>query len=107
MGSLIFYGMLMFKRIICAIFLFLLIAQLFATTPQKVNSNSAPSVIVIFGATGDLTIRKVMPAIYDLAQDGNLSENTVVVGVGRREYTDLTFREQMRLGIDKFSRTKA
>jgi glucose-6-phosphate 1-dehydrogenase len=70
------------------------------------EAETVPSVIVIFGATGDLTARKVMPALYNLAQDGNLSENTVVVGVGRKQYTDLSFRAQMREGVDKFSRTK-
>src|SRR3984957_11679053 len=71
-----------------------------------VRAAADPCVIVIFGATGDLTARKVMPALYNLAQDGNLSEQTVVVGVSRKQYSDLSFRAQIREGVDKFSRTK-
>jgi glucose-6-phosphate 1-dehydrogenase len=73
---------------------------------QHASSNQTPSVIVIFGATGDLTARKVLPAIYHLAQDGHLSENTVIVGIGRREYTNLTFRAEIRAKMDPFSKTK-
>jgi glucose-6-phosphate 1-dehydrogenase len=98
----------MFKRIIYFIFLFLIFScsnalQLFA---EDGKTKPDPTVIVIFGATGDLTARKVLPAIYNLANSDNLSENSVVVGIGRRDYTDLTFREQMREALDKFSRNK-
>ena len=42
---------------------------------------------VIFGATGDLTMRKLLPAIYNLTRDGLLHENTVVIGFARRPKT--------------------
>lgn len=58
-------------------------------------SAAPPAAIVIFGATGDLTARKVLPAIYRLAEEGKLSDNTVVIGVGRRDYTSSKFRELM------------
>ncbi len=44
----------------------------------------APSTIVIFGATGDLTSRKILPALESLKEQGHLSEETAIVGVGRR-----------------------
>ena len=49
---------------------------------------AAPCIITIFGATGDLTMRKLLPAIYNLTRDGMLHENTVVVGFARRRKTD-------------------
>ncbi|HMD54140.1 MAG TPA: glucose-6-phosphate dehydrogenase, partial [Phycisphaerae bacterium] len=51
-------------------------------------------VIVIFGATGDLTARKLMPAIYNLTRDKLLPKNTVVVGFARRPKTDEEFRKE-------------
>ncbi len=58
-------------------------------------SAAPPAAIVIFGATGDLTARKVLPAICRLAEEGKLSDNTIVIGVGRRDYTSSKFRELM------------
>ena len=43
-----------------------------------------PCIVVIFGASGDLTKRKLLPALYHLEQAGNLPENFAVVGVARR-----------------------
>jgi glucose-6-phosphate 1-dehydrogenase len=84
---------------------FLCLALFFSLNPLCAAAQwDSQAVIVIFGATGDLTARKIMPAIYNLRQEGHLSENTVIVGIGKREYTDLTFRAQMRAGIDQFSR---
>ncbi len=44
-----------------------------------------PCVMVIFGATGDLTKRKLFPALYNLAKDNFLPESFAIVGVGRQE----------------------
>ena len=52
--------------------------------------------IVIFGASGDLTHRKLIPALYNLYKIGSLSENFSVLGVARSELNDETFREKMR-----------
>ncbi|HHF3823247.1 glucose-6-phosphate dehydrogenase [Haemophilus influenzae] len=52
--------------------------------------------IVIFGASGDLTHRKLIPALYNLYKIGRLSENFSVLGVARSELNDKTFREKMR-----------
>lgn len=52
--------------------------------------------IVIFGASGDLTHRKLIPALYNLYKIGRLSENFSVLGVARSELNNETFRKKMR-----------
>jgi glucose-6-phosphate 1-dehydrogenase len=54
-----------------------------------------PCVIVIFGASGDLTGRKLIPALYDLDRQGRLPEKLCVVGVSRTEMSDEAFRGKM------------
>lgn len=56
---------------------------------------TSPLVMVIFGATGDLMHRKLMPALYHLIRDGAISKDIYIVGVGRREITSDQFREMM------------
>jgi glucose-6-phosphate 1-dehydrogenase len=53
-------------------------------------------VLVIFGASGDLTRRKLLPAIYNLAESGHLPEQFAVLGVARQALDEAVFREQMR-----------
>ena len=65
-----------------------------------------PCVLVIFGATGDLTARKLVPALYNLALDGQLPAHFACVGFARREKTHEEFREEMREAIEEFSRVK-
>lgn len=65
----------------------------------------AMATIVIFGATGDLTERKLLPAIYNLAAAEFLPKRFAVVGVARRPKTDNEWREEMCEGLKKFSRT--
>ncbi len=62
--------------------------------------------MVIFGATGDLTYRKLIPALYALYNQQMLPEKFKVVGVGRSSISQLTFRDKMILGIRKFSESK-
>src|SRR6202021_901883 len=57
-----------------------------------------PGIVVIFGASGDLTKRKLLPALYHLEQAGNLPESFAVVGVARRPL-EATFAEDMKDGI--------
>jgi glucose-6-phosphate 1-dehydrogenase len=64
---------------------------------------SIPTTIVIFGASGDLTWRKLVPALYNSFKKGRLAECMNVVGVARRPYTDETFRAVLRDGVAKFS----
>jgi len=63
-----------------------------------------PFGIVIFGATGDLTARKLLPALHDLACLGSLPEHFYVLGVGRRDWSTEKFRREMKEGVDHHSR---
>ena len=63
-----------------------------------------PCVLVIFGASGDLTKRKLFPALYSLAFRRLLPEEFAVVGVARTEETDEGFRERMREAVQTSSR---
>jgi len=62
--------------------------------------------VVIFGASGDLTRRKLMPALYNLAAARVLPGNFAVVGVARRERSQEEFRAEMSDGVHRFSRRK-
>ncbi len=63
-----------------------------------------PCTIVIFGATGDLTHRKLVPALYNLAAEGALPQAVNVVGFARRDKTDEVFRKELGEATRKFSR---
>ena len=52
-------------------------------------------ILVIFGASGDLTARKLIPAILNLAKGGHLPENFVVLGASRSEWSDEQFRKSV------------
>jgi glucose-6-phosphate 1-dehydrogenase len=60
--------------------------------------------IVIFVGGGDLTHRKLVPALYNLHLDGLLPERFAVVGVGRKEMSDDRYRAFAREGVREFSR---
>jgi len=64
-----------------------------------------PTVVVIFGASGDLTKRKLLPALFHLEQGGLLPEQFAVVGVARRPLGD-SFAKDMREGITEFGGVK-
>jgi glucose-6-phosphate 1-dehydrogenase len=64
----------------------------------------SPFSIIIFGATGDLTHRKILPAFYALSQEGILPEECDIVGFARRDWSDDVFRAEMRKGVEQFSR---
>ncbi len=55
-----------------------------------------PLTVVIFGASGDLTWRKLIPALFNLAQKGKMPPEAQIVGVARTEYTDETYREYLK-----------
>ncbi len=63
-----------------------------------------PCTLVIFGGSGDLSQRKLLPALYNLALDGVLPANFAVVGLGRKDLGDPGFRAFALDGIEKFSR---
>ncbi|EAM50446.1 Glucose-6-phosphate dehydrogenase [Crocosphaera watsonii WH 8501] len=62
-----------------------------------------PLILVIFGASGDLTQRKLVPALYKMKQERRLPPELTVVGVARRDWSHDYFREKMREGIEEFS----
>jgi len=69
-----------------------------------VVSSLKPAVIVIFGATGDLTQRKLLPALYNLFLDKRLPEKFSIIGVGRKEWDQESFRSHLHEGVNEFSR---
>ncbi len=64
----------------------------------------APCVMVIFGVTGDLTARKLMPALYDLTIGHPLPEGFSIVGVSHRPWSDDEFRQEMRKAVEEGAR---
>src|SRR6266705_2142980 len=64
-----------------------------------------PCTIVIFGATGDLTHRKLIPALYNLAADGDLPPSVAIVGFARRKKSDDEFRSDLEEATRKFSQS--
>ena len=68
------------------------------------RTQAKPCALVIFGATGDLTHRKLVPALYNLAADGDLPPGSAVIGFARRDKSDDVFRQEMEEATRKFSR---
>jgi glucose-6-phosphate 1-dehydrogenase len=63
-----------------------------------------PTVFVIFGGAGDLSWRKLMPALYNLHLDHWLPDKYLIIGTGHRHTSEEEFRQHLREGVDKFSR---
>lgn len=61
-------------------------------------------IMVIFGGTGDLTHRKLIPALYNLAVENLLPEEFAVVSIGRRDKSDETYRKEVKQSTERFSR---
>jgi glucose-6-phosphate 1-dehydrogenase len=72
----------------------------------KGSLTAQPCTLVIFGGSGDLARRKLVPAIYNLLLDGALPQNWSVVGVGRQAMSDSEFHAMLHEGISKYSRQK-
>ncbi len=71
---------------------------------QNPRERAAPcTTIVIFGASGDLTRRKLIPALYNLYRKGRLPQGFSIVGYARRPYSHDDFRAQLREGVSEFS----
>jgi glucose-6-phosphate 1-dehydrogenase len=68
--------------------------------------NLEPCSIIIFGASGDLTSRKLIPAFYHLYLDKQMPGEFRIIGFARREKTDESWRQELRQALDQFSRTK-
>ena len=65
-----------------------------------------PAAIVIFGASGDLTQRKLIPALHSLNCEGLLSPATRLIGVARTPMTDEDFRNRLYSGAEEYARLK-
>jgi glucose-6-phosphate 1-dehydrogenase len=70
--------------------------------PLRFDRPAPPAAVVIFGANGDLTQRKLMPALYRLAFERRLAPGFAVVGTSRTAMSDEEFRAKMRAGVEKF-----
>jgi len=73
--------------------------------PSTIKSNTKPVSIVIFGASGDLTHRKLIPALFNLYCKHKLSDNLHIIGFARRDWTVDYFRERLKKGVSEFSNT--
>lgn len=63
-----------------------------------------PTVLIIFGGSGDLNKRKLIPALYNLFLDKYMPEHFKIIGIGRTQYTDGAYREMLKKGVKSFSR---
>jgi glucose-6-phosphate 1-dehydrogenase len=64
------------------------------------------SIIMIFGASGDLTKRKLIPALFQLYRQGLFCNDFAVLGISRTKYDDKSFRESMSNSINEYSENK-
>jgi glucose-6-phosphate 1-dehydrogenase len=69
----------------------------------RIEPTPGPSVLVIFGASGDLTRRKLLPAIYQLSRAHRLPAQFSIIGVARSPLTDEAFREQFQESLKEFA----
>ena len=74
-----------------------------APQPAAAAEIAPPCIMVIFGASGDLTKRKLIPALYNLKHSNCLSDNFAVVGVARVEMSDDEFRQRLREDMNQFA----
>src|ERR1700686_5905329 len=65
-------------------------------------ATAPPCAMVIFGASGDLTKRLLMPALYNLAKAGRLSDKFALIGIDRSEKSHEDFREELADGVRRF-----
>ena len=73
---------------------------------RRLNRIAGPSGLVIFGVTGDLSRKKLMPAIYDLANRGLLPPGFSLVGFARREWEDQDFAKVVHDSVREYARTE-
>ncbi|MCU1415016.1 MAG: glucose-6-phosphate dehydrogenase [Microbacteriaceae bacterium] len=72
---------------------------------RRLNRIAGPSALVIFGVTGDLARKKLMPAVYDLANRGLLPPGFGLVGFARRDWVDQDFAQVVHDSVAKYART--
>src|SRR3954471_22490053 len=73
----------------------------------RLERTAEPCVIVIFGASGDLTKRKLLPALYRLVQERLLPAEFAIVGLARTEMSSEEFRTRMKEAVEEFSEAKS
>jgi glucose-6-phosphate 1-dehydrogenase len=71
---------------------------------MKSNDQLQPTIFAIFGGTGDLTWRKLVPALFDLSQDRSLPAQFAIIAVGRARLNDRILRRRLHDGVNRFSR---
>lgn len=72
----------------------------------RLEQTAEPCIVVIFGASGDLTKRKLVPALYRLVQERLLPAEFAIVGLSRTEMSDGAFREKMKEAVEQYSEAK-
>ncbi|WP_018289816.1 glucose-6-phosphate dehydrogenase [Verrucomicrobium sp. 3C] len=70
------------------------------------RSTLSPTILVIFGAAGDLSWRMLIPALYCLSTEGCLPEKFAIIGIDRKEMTKEEFQSHLRAGVESFCRLK-
>ncbi|PWJ58479.1 glucose-6-phosphate 1-dehydrogenase [Dyadobacter jejuensis] len=73
---------------------------------MQTNKRPGPSIVFIFGGSGDLNYRKLTPALYNLFLDDWMPDHFAIAGIGRSPYSNDAYREHLLEGITKFSRRK-
>ena len=71
---------------------------------MSANDQLEPTVFVIFGGAGDLTWRKLVPAMFDLSQDRSLPDQFSIIAVDRAHLSDEAIRRRLHDGVNQFSR---
>src|SRR6478735_8520609 len=71
---------------------------------MKPNDQLEPTVFIIFGGAGDLTWRRLVPALFDLSQDRSLPAEFAIIAVDRVNMSDDTLRRRLHTGVTKFAR---
>jgi glucose-6-phosphate 1-dehydrogenase len=74
------------------------------TSLEGLEAKTDPCTLIIFGASGDLTRRKLIPALHSLDCDGLLPDSLRILGVARTKYSDQGFRHRLREGVEKYGR---
>lgn len=72
---------------------------------KTINKESTPAIFIIFGGTGDLAKRKIIPALYNLFLENRLPDKFSVIGTGRTKFTDAKYQSSLLEAVNEFSRT--
>ena len=73
---------------------------------QQMSDDKERVAFVIFGVTGDLTHRKLIPALYELKSSHRLPEPVTIIGFARRDWDDQQLQEELKKGVRQFARSQ-